>query len=128
MPLYPTRPHERRMVRRLIRLLTLLGICLGLSTMAIAQPMPRHCGGMTAQMAQSDGVESTMKHDCGCPSSDCKMIQCLAMASSGAAVPASDVGHALDRYLVRERATLPQRARALQGQAPAPELRPPVNL
>jgi hypothetical protein len=116
------------MVRRLIRLLTLLGICFGMSTMAIAQPMPHHCGGMTAQLAQSDGVESTMKHDCGCPSSDCKMIQCLAMASSGAAVSESDVVYAIDRYPVRERAALPQRAKALQGQAPAPELRPPVIL
>lgn len=116
------------MVRRLIRLLALLGICFGMSTMAIAQPMPHHCGGMTAQMAQSDGVEPTMEHHCDCPSSDCKMVQCLAMASSGAAVPASDVVYAIDRYPVREKAALPQRARGLHSRAPAPELRPPVVL
>lgn len=116
------------MVRKLIRMLSLLGLCLGMSTMAIAQPLPHHCGGMAAQMVQGDGSMSTMKRDCDCPSSDCKMAQCLAMASPVAAVAASDAVYAIDRYPVREGTTLSQRARGLYGRAPAPELRPPVTL
>jgi hypothetical protein len=114
------------MAHRLLKFLMLVGLCFGLSAMALAKPVPPCCEMMAAHTAQAGQDTSSSMDKSGCPPSKCMAMQCLAAAPCVATLSANDAGQAITRYTVREKKSRPALAVHLNGRASAPELKPPT--